>query len=372
MSQRIALLFGGRSTEHEVSVRSARSVAEAMRQAGYEVVPIAVTGEGRWLCPEVSAPILDGTAARAEADPAAPTIQIDPAGGGLRRADDGRRVDVQAAFPLVHGWGGEDGRFQGLLDLAGIPYAGSGLLGSSAAMDKASSKRLLEAVGLPVVPWRRLDAADYATAPERQADDLLAALGLPLFVKPSNGGSSVGIHRVDRRDDLQAAIEDAAQYDRVLVIEQGVDAREIECAVLGNEAPQASVLGEIVPRDGGFYDYAAKYLDDSAALIIPASIETGWSDRLRSAALQAYRSHDLCGYARVDFLVEKTLQKYYINEMNTLPGFTSISMFPKLWSETGVSFPDLVRRLIELAMERASQLTRLQTRWQGVRPPVTR
>ena len=250
MAQRIALLFGGRSTEHEVSLRSARSVAEALRAADFDVVPIAVDGDGRWLCPELSAPLLDSDSPRAEAAGDATVLRIDPAFGGLVRSDDGRRLDVDVAFPLVHGWGGEDGRFQGALELAGIPYAGSGVLGSAAAMDKATSKRLLEAAGLPVVPWCRVVVDAFVADPAGTCAELEAQLGFPQFVKPSNGGSSVGIHKVERAVDLRDAIDDAARYDRVLVVERGVDAREIECAILGNERPEASALGEIVPRDG--------------------------------------------------------------------------------------------------------------------------
>jgi len=366
---RVGLLFGGSSVEHEVSVISARGVAGALRLTEMVCVPLAVSGDGEWLTPELSAAILDGDAARAEpsgSDPA--RIAIRPGGGGLLRVTPGRPVDplaIDVLFPLVHGWGGEDGRLQGALDLAGVPCVGAGVLGSSAAMDKAVARQLFRSNGLAVTPGQLLTRGAYA---ERGTtawhDRLLATLGLPLFVKPSNGGSSVGIHRVTRADALGAAIDDAFRFDGRLVIEKGLDAREIECEVMGNDRPEASGLGEIVP-EREFYDYAAKYVEDSTRLDIPARIDVETSEILRHQAVNAFRALDLRGFARVDFLIDRGSGRIYVNEANTLPGFTPISMFPKLWEAAGVSYPRLVERLVQLALEAASQDDRRTRRSPG-------
>lgn len=353
---KVGLLFGGQSAEHEVSVVSARGVAAAMRDAGITCVPLGVTGDGHWLGPDDSAEVLSGDAARVERPESdtGPRVLVDP-GSGLMLAGHGTRpvrLDVDVVFPLIHGWGGEDGRLQGLLEMAGVSYVGSGLRGSAVAMDKEFSKHLFEAAGLTVCRWLAFDRRQYevdaAAWHERIADEL----GWPVFVKPANAGSSVGITRVATVDDLPRGVRGALDYDDKVVVERGVDAREIECAVLGNDEPEASVLGEILPSRE-FYDYAAKYLDGTSRLIIPAELDADVVERTRRDAVRAYRALDLCGFARVDFLIERKSGTVFLNEINTLPGFTPISMFPKLWEASGLSYPKLVERLVALALERA-------------------
>ncbi len=359
---RLGLLFGGRSVEHEVSVISARGVAAALEETDFVAVPLGVTGDGRWLSPELSRRILEGEAGRVE-----PSLEeddgvrllVDPGGGGIVQSEPGRAAEsvaVDVIFPLVHGWGGEDGRVQGALELAGIPYIGAGVLGSATGMDKAIAKRLFEASGLPVAPWTELtEEARSAIEPT-----LIDKLGLPLFVKPANGGSSVGVSRVAKEGELRAALDEALACDRKAVVERGLDAREIECAVLGNDDPRASVLGEIVPsRD--FYDYRAKYLDEGSELRIPAELDEGAADAIRRMAIEAFRALDLAGFARVDFLIERGSGKPFLNEVNTLPGFTPISMFPKLWQATGLSYPRLIEKLVDLAREQWRRTRRLRT-----------
>jgi D-alanine-D-alanine ligase len=270
-------------------------------------------------------------------------------------------LPVDVAFPLIHGWGGEDGRLQGALELAGIPYAGSDVLGSAVGMDKAVAKRVLAAHGIPQVPWLEFTRAAYVAEPAAALRRVESELELPVFVKPANGGSSVGITRVTAADGLAAAFDEALAHDRKVVVERGVDAREIECAVLGNDRPEASGLGEIVPS-GDFYDYAAKYVDDRSELKIPAPLDSATADALRGTALAAYRALGLCGFARVDFLLERNSGGFWLNEVNSLPGFTPISVFPKLWEAAGLSYPKLVERLVELALERSADEQKRQTK----------
>ena len=359
---RVGLLFGGRSVEHEVSVDSARSVARALTEAAFTCVPIGVTGEGRWLSPEVSRALLDTDAERADPPAAADDgarVVVDPGSASLTCLETDaapRPIAVDVVFPLIHGWGGEDGRLQGLLDLAGIPCVGAGVCGSAVAMDKVLARQLLDAQGLPSVRWISFNATSYRQGQAAAHRRVASELGFPLFVKPSNGGSSVGVTRVTGADELPAALEEAFGCDATVVVEQGIDAREIECAVLGNQQPEASVLGEILPSRV-FYDYAAKYVDGTSELKIPAPLEPETTTAIRNQALTAFRSLGLAGLARVDFLVDRENGQAYLNEVNTLPGFTSISMFPKLWGASGLSYPQLVERLVELALER----------WQGER-----
>jgi len=355
--RRVGLLFGGRSVEHEVSVDSARSVAAAMRDSRLECVPIGVTGDGRWLSPELSRDYLDGDAARvepsSEQDDGA-RIVIDPGGGRLLvlgREAQCRPLELDVVFPLIHGWSGEDGRVQGALELAGIPYVGAGVCGSALAMDKALARQLTDHQGLPSVRWMAFDAWSYRRAPDAAHRRVTVELKLPVFVKPANGGSSVGISRVDSEADLPAAMRKAFELDGKVLVEQGLDAREIECAVLGNEQPEASVLGEIIPSRE-FYDYEAKYGDATSELKIPADLEPEVTRTIRAHALSAFGCLSLTGLARVDFLVDRSSGQVHLNEVNSLPGFTSISMFPKLWEATGLPFPSLVERLVDLALQR--------------------
>ena len=355
---RVGLLFGGRSVEHEVSVVSARGVAEAMRRTSLRLVPLAVASDGRWLSPEISERILAGRAARVElpaAEDDGSRVVVDPGGGGLleiARGGTARALAVDVLFPLVHGWGGEDGRLQGALDLSGIAYVGSGVLGSAVGMDKALAKHVLSAHAIPVVPWVLVSREAWLADRARASSEIARTLHFPIFVKPANGGSSVGVSKVAQPAALESAVELALRHDRRVVVEQGIDAREIECAVLGNATPEASGLGEIVPSRE-FYDYEAKYLDDSSRLVIPAEIEPARGEEIRALALAAFRALDLAGFARVDFLVERPTGRPYLNEVNTLPGFTPISMFPKLWEAAGLAYPRLIERLVALALERA-------------------
>jgi len=366
---RVGLMFGGRSVEHEVSVISARGVAGALDDAGLDVVPIGVTGKGRWLSPERSGQVLAGAERRAEpgADDDGSGVAVDPGAGRIVLLAPGaepRPIAVDVVFPLIHGWGGEDGRLQGLLDLARIPYVGSGVTGSAMAMDKVASKKIFAAHDLPLPRWLSLDEDDYVAATEAAHARVVSEIGFPAFVKPVNGGSSVGVSRVTTEDGLAAAFSESFACDLHAIVEEGIDAREIECAVLGNDEPQASGSGEIVPS-GEFYDYAAKYLDGTSELIIPANLDVETTETVRRHAVTAFRALGLAGLARVDFLVERDSGRVYLNEVNTLPGFTPISMFPKLWEASGLPFAELVRRLVDLAEERAAAEGELRTRWQG-------
>jgi D-alanine-D-alanine ligase len=354
---RVGLLFGGRSVEHEVSLTSARGVARAFAATRCDCVPLGVTAEGRWLSPALSRAILAGDGARVEVARGRDDgrhLVFDPSYGGLVEIGEGAGpapVALDVAFPLIHGHGGEDGRLQGALDLIGLPYVGSGVLASAAGMDKAHARTLFEARGLPVCPWRVYRRGLYAADPAAVERDVAGELGFPVFVKPSNGGSSVGVSRVDGPTGLREALGLAFAHDREAVVEQGLDAREIECAVLGNDAPEASGLGEIVPSRE-FYDYAAKYLDGTSQLLIPAPLDGATTEAVRTLALAAYRALGLRGLARVDFLLERSSARIWLNEVNTLPGFTPISMFPKLWEHAGIGYGRLVERLVELALER--------------------
>jgi len=347
-TQRLGLVFGGCSVEHEVSVTSARGVAAALRGSSLDCVPIGVTGEGRWLGPALSRTILDSDRARAEplsSEDDGRSVVLRPGGGELLEiGPDGKTqpLPIDVLFPLIHGWGGEDGRLQGALELAGLPYIGCGVAASAVAMDKILTRTVLDSNDIPGVRWLAFDTQsvgeDSAAAEARVAE----CLGYPVFVKPANGGSSVGISRVGAAGELAAALDRALACDSRVIVEVAVAAaREIECAVLGNERPEAAVLGEVVPS-GEFYDYAAKYIDGKSELVIPAKLGPEHAEEIRGLALQAYRALDLSGFARVDFLVEPAGGRIYLNEVNSLPGFTPISMFPKLWEESGMPYAALI------------------------------
>jgi D-alanine-D-alanine ligase len=348
---RIAVLFGGRSGEHEVSLRSAAAIAVGLGHR-HEIVPVFVDKAGGWHLRE-SIPGEGGVAVFLVPSPSD--------GGRLRRLSDGAVVsEPELFFPMLHGTYGEDGTVQGLLELAGIPYVGSGVAGSAAAMDKALMKSLFQAHGLPQTPWRLLRERS-AEAEERA----IAELGLPVFVKPANLGSSVGVSRVDGPEGLEAALRLAFAFDRRVVLEAGVDAREVEVGVVGNEHPEASLPGEVVP-DRSFYDYDSKYDETSSTrLLIPAPLPPSTSEEIRQIATQAFLAVDGAGFSRVDFFVERGSGRILLNEINTIPGFTSISMFPKLWEATGVPFGDLVERLITLGMERHRARGALRTEMRG-------
>jgi len=363
---RIALLFGGRSAEHDVSLRSAMTVVNALDSERYEVVPIGITRSGKWLSGgdpmqalTDASPMFhlgEGEQASLESlDDAATSALVAKAGSSSTATAPGGLTDgIDIVFPVLHGPMGEDGTVQGMLELAGVPYIGSGVLGSAVAMDKAITKTILDQVGLPQLPWRLVNRRDWRRDSDNIASWVAETLGFPCFVKPANLGSSVGISKVHDASELAAAMDLAAQYDRRIVLEQGVDAREIELAVLGNDEPIASVAGEIKPR-GEFYDYNAKYIDDSAELIIPANVGGDLLAYMQELAVEAFQSLDLAGLARVDFFIERGTDRVYINEVNTIPGFTSISMYPMLWEASGVPIAELVDRLVQLSLERYAE-----------------
>ncbi|MGH9404934.1 MAG: D-alanine--D-alanine ligase family protein [Terriglobia bacterium] len=363
---RLGILFGGRSGEHEVSLESAASVLKAANPQRYEIVPIGITREGRWIAgaalgeftPEALALALStGTPFTPPADPTQKDLMPLASPGAARN----HPIDV--IFPVLHGTFGEDGTVQGLLELAGIPYVGAGVLGSAAGMDKDLMKRLFRDAGLPVVPWILVLRREWQAHAARVRREIEQALGYPVFVKPANLGSSVGISKVHGRAELDAALALAGRYDRKILAERAVDAREIECAVLGNDTPRASVPGEIVPVNE-FYDYEAKYVREGSRLIIPAKIGARKSQEVKAVSIRAFKAVDCAGMARVDFLLDRKSGEIFVNEINTIPGFTSISMYPKLWEASGVSYPRLIDYLIELALERHKEKSEVEYSYQ--------
>ena len=396
---RVGILFGGRSGEHEVSLLSAASVLSAIDKNRYEVVPIGITKDGHWLTAADAEKLLTGNAGASpapaqahlragdpeatpgatllatgeavvvppEPQPASGSIvpfQTDAASGALYRRAADRAINVDVIFPVLHGTFGEDGTIQGLLELADLAYVGAGVLGSAAGMDKDIMKSLFRAAGLPIVKHVSLLRSDWEANPKKIQKLVQRTLKYPVFVKPANLGSSVGISKAHDGKELGPAIEEAAKFDRKIVIEQGVGgkkqkAREIECAVLGNDKPEASVPGEIVPVKE-FYDYAAKYLDEGSDLIIPAKLTKAETRMFQELAIAAFKAVDCSGLARVDFLMDPKTRKIYLNEINTMPGFTAISMYPKMWAATGLKYPDLIDRLIKLGIERHQDKKRNQ------------
>ena len=356
---RVGVLFGGRSGEHEVSLLSAASILKAIDPKKYDVVPIGISKQGHWLGGEQAQALLGGDSGLQLAMKAANSAELVQQSGELTGS-----LDV--IFPVLHGTFGEDGTIQGLLELADLAYVGSGVLGSAAGMDKDAMKKLFLAAGLPQTPHVTLLRSEWRADPKRSQKVIERALAYPLFVKPANLGSSVGISKVHDRSELAAAMDLAASFDRKLVIEQGVGGpgakpRELEVAVLGNDAPEASVVGEIVPAKE-FYDYEAKYQlsgPDESVSIIPAVLTAAQQKQIRAMAIQAFRACDCAGLARVDFLMEPAVRgskpRIYLNEINTMPGFTSISMYPKLWAASGLKYKDLINRLIELGRERHAE-----------------
>jgi D-alanine-D-alanine ligase len=381
---RVGILFGGRSGEHEVSLLSAASVLNAIDKDKYEVVPIGITKDGRWLTAEHAEYLLTGklvleprnlragdpdttspaaVLARGEAVVVPPEpvhrqsglVPFQTDAGLMRRASD-RAINVDVIFPVLHGTFGEDGTIQGLLELADIPYVGAGVLGSAAGMDKDIMKSLFMAAGIPIVKHVTILRSAWEHDSKKVQKLVESKLTYPAFVKPANLGSSVGISKAHNRKELGPAIEEAAKFDRKIVIEQGVGgkkekAREIECSVLGNDEPSASVPGEIVPGKE-FYDYTAKYVDEGSQLIIPAKLTKAETKKVQQLAVAAFQAVDCSGLARVDFLMDPKTRKIYLNEINTMPGFTAISMYPKLWAASGLAYADLIDRLIQLGIER--------------------
>ncbi len=357
---RVGLLFGGRSVEHEVSLSSARSILDALDPTRYDVVRIAVSPDGRWHLGT------DALSLAATVDGAEVNLPAVPGDHTIVSASDVVGTDsihLDVMFPIIHGRGGEDGSLQGLLEMADVAYVGSGVLGSALQMDKEVSKRLLQAAGLPVTPWVCIRTDQLRAQPEAVASRILAEIGLPLFVKPANQGSSIGISRVGKAAELLPALHHAARFDTKLLAERGVDAREIEVALLGNEPIEASVPGEIRTRHD-FYDYEAKYHDDDTELLIPAPLDADQTAEVRRLAIEATRTLEGSGLARVDFLLDRESDQFYINEVNSLPGFTDGSMYPKLWEATGLSYAALLDRLIELAIARHQTKASLETHYE--------
>jgi len=361
---RVGVIFGGRSGEHEVSLVSAQGIMKAINKEKYEVLPIGITKDGRWIASGDPIKALQ-SGLNAGSEPVA--LLGDPSQRGLMRLEEAeggltpaRLAEIDVIFPVLHGPYGEDGTVQGLLELAGIPYVGAGVTGSALGMDKLVFKDLMQAHGLPVAPYLGVKRKEWERDPAAVIERIEAAFQYPMFVKPVNLGSSVGVTKVHNRTELPAALDEAARYDRKLLVEKGINAREIEVSVLGNDDPIASVPGEIIPcRE--FYDYRAKYIEENSELLIPAPIPEETTRRVRELAIKAYLAIDCSGMARADFLLDRDDGTLYLSELNTIPGFTPISMYPKLWEASGISYAELIDRLIELALERYEDKRRSQT-----------
>jgi D-alanine-D-alanine ligase len=352
---RVGVLFGGRSGEHEVSLSSAASVIRALDPEKYEAVPIGITKDGRWLAGKPAQKMLpdvlkNGERVMLSADPnIAALIPIDEKPGGALRVD--------VVFPVLHGTYGEDGTVQGLLELAGLPYVGAGVLGSAVGMDKDVQKRLFRDAGLPVGDFVAFPRTHWESSRAGTLKLIQKQLRFPVFVKPAALGSSVGMTKAHNREELEAALDIAAEFGQKIIVERGLNAREIEVAVLGNDDPRASIPGEIVPHRE-FYDYAAKYLEEGTKLLIPAPLKTAQVAKFQKLAVRAFQALDCAGMARVDFFLERKTSRIYLNEINTIPGFTSISMYPKLWEATGVPYRELIDRLIQLGLAAHEQKKR--------------
>jgi D-alanine-D-alanine ligase len=367
---RVGVIFGGRSGEHEVSLMSARSVIAALDPAKYEVLEIGITHEGSWL---VGVDVLEAFEKNQTKDLLPATLFPDPSLKGLYRirisASLGETLEklspLDVVFPVLHGTFGEDGTLQGLLELADVAYVGAGVLGSAVGMDKAVFRDVMIANGIPVLETMivlrseiKANIQDVITRAEKLAN-------YPLYVKPANLGSSVGISKCRSRSDLYEGLIDAARYDRRVLVQRGISAREIEVSVLGNDQPQASLPGEIIPSRE-FYSYEAKYIDNLSQLLIPAPLTAEIAEQARSFAVRAYQAVDCAGMARVDFLLAKDTNELFVSELNTIPGFTQISMYPKLWEASGLTYPQLIDRLIELAMQRKVDRDQTERRFKPV------
>ena len=367
---RVGVLFGGQSGEHEVSLVSARAVLDQLDRSKYDVVPIGITKAGRWIAGDGAMPALEAMAdpKLLPGGPAERTESQEPrtealvgygsaveAGGLAEGSRSSVLGSIDVVFPVLHGPMGEDGTVQGLMELAGVPYVGCGVLAAAVGMDKAMMKAAFAAAGLPLVPWLLVRRVDWRAKPEDVAQQVEAQLRYPMFVKPANMGSSVGITKATDRETLQAGLAEAARYDRRIVVEQGINAREIEISVLGNEEVEASVPGEIVPSNE-WYDYEAKYLGGESEIRIPAPITPELAEQVRELAIRAFKAIDGAGLARVDFLLDRDSGELFLNEANTMPGFTPISMYSKMWEASGLPYQKLLDRLIELAIERHSKL----------------
>jgi len=365
---RVGVLFGGRSTEHEVSILSAQSIIAAMDPQRFEAVPLYIDKEGRWLTGDSLKRLVNNVAARKYV-----YLPPDPTQHSLVSAQDGRESPsaygggqggglppLDVVFPVFHGLNGEDGTIQGVLELANLPYVGAGVLGSALGLDKIYMKRAFAAAGLPVVDYLPTTRRQYERDPDAFIALVEERIGYPSFTKFANSGSSVGTTKAHNRAELVAGLRLASTFDRKLLVERAVDARELEISVLGNDEPEASVVGEVVPAHE-FYDYDAKYLDEGSRLLIPAPVDDAVAQEARGMAVRAFQAVDAAGMARVDFFLERTSGRLVLNELNTIPGFTRISMYPKLWEASGLPYPKLIERLVELAIERFNDRQRSQT-----------
>lgn len=371
---RVGVIFGGRSGEHEVSLRSAHSVLEALGNEKYEVVPIAITKEGKWLGPAEAVALLPEQSQKLISDKsverASQSLSLvgDAEHPGLtseRRGTEGsngRLLDV--VFPVLHGTYGEDGTIQGWLEMAGLPYVGCGVLASSSGMDKVTMKALFHEAGLPICRYLWFLRSEWDHQPEKVLRRIAREMGFPCFVKPANLGSSVGISKADDKESLKHAIELAARYDRKIIVEEGLDAREIECAVMGNDEPQASLPGEYIVKEqsAAFLDYTEKYTSTGhVEFVVPAKLSKTVTAKIQRLATSAFKALDCAGLARVDFFLLRDTRELIVNELNTMPGLTDVSGFPKMWEASGLSFTQVVDRLIELALERHQEKSRNQT-----------
>ncbi len=367
---RIGVIFGGRSGEHEVSIRSARAVIEALDVSKYEVVPIAITKSGNWLAPGASAKLLPkGTQARLSSRDLGPgkadvSIIGDPSRRGLARLDtSGTTEPIDVVFPVLHGTFGEDGTIQGLLEMAAVPFVGCGTLASACGMDKVTMKALFREAALPVCNYAWCLRSEFEAEPEKVLRRVTKQIGFPAFVKPANLGSSVGVSKATDKKSLSSAIELAARYDRKIMVEEAVDGRELECAVMGNDDPQASLPGEYVIHEetARFLDYTEKYSSTGRVeFVVPARVSKSLVKRIQKMAVEAYQAIDASGLSRVDFFLKPEGQ-LLVNEINTLPGLTDVSGFPKMWAASGIPFPQVIDQLIELAIERHRERARNET-----------
>jgi D-alanine-D-alanine ligase len=357
---RVGLIFGGRSGEHEVSLMSARSVMKAINKDKYDVTLIGITKEGKWIAGDdtmkqlTSGDIASASEAALLGEPqhrALMQVKAHAASGGVTLSS---MTELDVIFPLLHGTFGEDGTVQGLLELADIPYVGAGVVGSAVGMDKAVFKSVMKAHDIPTPKYVIALRSEVERDVPRVIAKCEAQFGYPMFAKPANLGSSVGVVKAHNKNEMPAALREAAKWDRKILIEQGIDAREIEVSVLGNDEPMASVPGEIVPKKE-FYDYNAKYIDGDSELRIPAPLDEATTKRAQQIAVATFKAIDACGMARVDFLMDRKTNELFVSEINTIPGFTEISMYPKLWEASGMSYSELIDRLIELAIERQTE-----------------
>lgn len=369
---RVGVIFGGRSAEHEVSIVSGRSVMDALDKKKFEVVPIGITKVGEWIIAPDAAdqlldradkPLLEGVSDTF----AMPLAEVNPLTGTAlvsQKTDDGSHTRIDVLFPVLHGAYGEDGTIQGLLEMLGLPYVGAGVLGSALGMDKVAAKSVWSAHELPLVPHAIVYQSDWSTNQDKVQEEVRESIGFPCFVKPSSQGSSIGISKVREEKELESALKLAFEFDSKVLVEQGVDAREIECAVLGNENPEASVPGEVIVADE-FYSFEDKYIAGKSKTEVPAKISREQAKRIQELSVKAFTALGCEGMARVDFFIDRSSGSVYLNELNTIPGFTSISMYPKLWEASGLPYPKLLERLIELALERHKRQLQLKTNFQS-------